>query len=313
MAKGGSVVSIGYKNAVFGLAASMLVALLSACTAVNTFPQAARGGDTVTLAVGSADGMTTANTTATYVSDVDGSSSNLTPGIRSIFRLYADKTSSLYAVGSTTSNIVTTSGHEPWVTVMVVDLPQGLPVGPGKVNIATTATYPTIGSHINDLPLKLEILPGTGAISNLDYEFGKGSSMPGDLSLLESMPHAQVIPVFPHSTSWPQYGAIEMNLSVPTSTGTPVRVVFDDLRVVTPTSISTLYARDSNQDMQVMFLSPKGKLSYYAPRFSLVLVDLEGQDDSFLSTPVINSVRYFDTDGNLVPGPTVTDFNVEMR
>ena len=303
-----------YKVVVFGLVASVLVVILPACTALNTFPQAARGGDTVTLAVGSADGMTVANTTASYESDASpGVFTDLTPGIRSVFRLYADKTSSLYAIGSTANNIVITSGHEPWITVMVVDLPQGLPVGPGKVNISTTATYPTIGSHINNLPVKLEILPGTGAVSNLDYEFGKGSSMPGDLSLLESMPHAQVIPVFPQSTSWPQYGAIEMNISVPTSTGTPVRVVFDDLRVVTPTSISTLYARDSNQDMTVMLLSPKGKLHYYAPRFSLVLVDLENQVDSFLSTPVINSVRYFDTSGNLVAGPSVSDFSVEMR
>ena len=303
-----------YKAVVFGLVAGILVVILPACTALNTFPQAARGGDTVTLAVGSADGMTAANTTASYESDAaPGVFTDLTPGIRSIFRLYADKTSSLYAGGSTTKYIVDTSGHEPWVTVMVVDLPQGLPVGPGKVNITTTATYPTIGSHINDLPVKLEILPGTGAVSNLDYEFGKGSSIPGDLSLLESMPHAQVIPVFPQSTSWPQYGAIEMNLSVPTSAGTPVRVVFDDMRVVMPTSISTLYSRDVNQDMTVMLLSPKGRLRYFAPRFSLVLGDVEGQVDSFLSTPVINSVRYFDTGGNLVAGPAVTDFNVEMR
>ena len=303
-----------YKAVVFGLVAGILVVILPACTALNTFPQAARGGDTVTLAVGSADGMTTANTTATYESDaVPGVFVDLTPGIRSVFRLYADKTSILYQRGSDTKYIVNTSGHEPWVTVMVVDLPQGLPVGPGKVNISTTATYPTISNHINGLPVGLEILPGTGAVSSLDFEFSKGGSVPGDLSLLESMPHAQVIPVFPQSTSWPEYGAIEMNLSVPTSTGTPVRVVFDDLGVVTPSSISTMYARDSNQDMMIMLLSPKGRLRYFAPRFSMVLVDVEGQADSFLSTPVINSVRYFDIAGNLVAGPAVTDFSVEMR
>ena len=295
-----------------GLVIGIFAAGMQGCTALKTFPQAARGGDTVALAVGSADGMTRANTTAEFISDSDQVSHNLTPGIRGIFKLYADQASSVYAGDSNTKDIVNTSGHEPWVTIVVVDLLQGLPLGPGKVNISTTATYPTIGSHINDFPIDLEILSGTGTPSDLRYEFGLGESQQGDLSLLESMPHAQVIPDFPQS-GWPLYGAIEMGLNVPTTAGTQVRLVPDNLGITMPTSISTTYSlRDSNQDMTVMYLSPYGRLLYYAPRFSLVLVDLDG-DGAFLTTPVINYVRYYDTDGNEIAGPLVTEYTVELR
>src|SRR3989344_8088200 len=146
-----------------GFIACILAMAVSGCISLKTFPQAARGGDTVALSVGSADGMARANTTAAFVSDsAPDAPVNLTPGIRGIFRLYADKASSIYAGGSNTRYVVSTSGHEPWVTIMVVDLPQGLPSGPGEVRVTTTATYPTIGSHINDFPVSLEILPGTG-------------------------------------------------------------------------------------------------------------------------------------------------------
>ena len=132
------------------------------CTALKTFPQAARGGDTIALAVGSPDGMTRANTTATFTSDSDGIPIDITANIRSIFKLYADKASSIYAKFSTTASIVNTSGHEPWVTIVALDLPTGLSTGPGQIQFNTPAAYPTIGSHINNFPVALEILPGTG-------------------------------------------------------------------------------------------------------------------------------------------------------
>jgi hypothetical protein len=242
----------------------------------------------------------------------------LTPGIRGIFRLYADKTSSIYAGGSNARFVVSTSGHEPWVTIMVVDLPQGLPSGPGEVRVTTTATYPTIGSHINDRPISMEILPGTGTPSNLAYEFGVGSSMPGDLTQVEALPYAQVMPVFPSSTSWPAYGAIEMKLYVPTSEGTALdppqlRVLLDDMSGSTSSSLNTTYRHDGNQNLTVMLLSPTGRLRYFESRFSIVPRNNENQVISFVGTPTIISVRYFDINGNEVAGPAVSDFVVQLR
>lgn len=300
--------------AVVGLLVSIFVVGLCGCTALKTFPQAARAGDTITLAVGSADGMSRANTTANFVSDAEpGVDYDLTGGIRSIFRLYADKASSLYASGSTPRFIVDTSGHEPWITVMVVDLPQGLPTGSGKVNVTTTATYPTIGSHINDKPIDLEILPGVGAAADLTYEFGLGSTMLGDLGLLEAQPHAQVMPMFPQAQAWPLYGAIEIKLQVPTSVGTAVRVVTDDMRVATSSNLNVITRRDSNGDLTVIFVNHTGKLRYYEPRFSIVLIDNPDQQNIFLATPTITSVSYFDIDGNTVSGPLGSSFLVQMR
>ena len=47
--------------------------MLSGCVAYNSLPVAARAGDTITVAIGSADGATTSNTTATYFPDTGGS------------------------------------------------------------------------------------------------------------------------------------------------------------------------------------------------------------------------------------------------
>jgi hypothetical protein len=301
------------------LTVGIIAVALSGCIALNTFPQAARGGDTVSLAVGSADGMTRANTTANYVSDsAPNTPINLTPGIRGIFRLYADKASSIYTSGSTVHYVVDTSGHEPWVTVMVVDLPQGLPAGSGKVHITTTATFPTIGSSINSVPISLEILPGTGTPSDLSYEFGVGSNMTGDLTQLEAAPHALVMPVFPQSTAWPTYGAVEMKLHVPTSAGTALdpprlRVLTDDMSVSTSSSLNTTFRHDSNQDLTVMLLSSAGKLRYYEARFSIVLLKNSTQTISFVETPTITSVRYFDINGNVIAGPLTTDYVLQLR
>lgn len=293
-----------------------LVTGISGCTALNSFPQAARGGDTIALAVGSADGMTRANTTASFESDANpGVFHDITSGIRGIFNLYADKASSTYSVGSNTGSIISTSGHEAWVTVMVVDLPL-LPIGPGKVHITTTAPYPTIGSHINNIPIDLEILAGTGAASDFAYEFGVGSSLGGDLTLLEPMTHAQIIPDYPQSTSWPKYGAIEMKLHVPTTQGVKLppaalRVVADDIN---PTSQSILiYNHDDNEDLTVMFLSPTGGLNYFEPRFSIVPLVNSSLNIGFTQPPVITSVSYFDINGNPVSGPLVSEFSVEVR
>lgn len=301
------------------LATCILAMTLSGCIALQTFPQAARGGDTVSLAVGSADGMTRANTTATFVSDsTPNAPINLTPGIRGIFRLYADKASGMFS-DSAISFVVDTSGHEPWVTVMVVDLPQGLPFGAGKVHITTTATFPTIGSKIDDVPINLEILPGTGVTSNLSYEFGVGSSRNGNLTQLETLPYALVRPVFPHGTAWPTYGAIELKLHVPTTEGTALnppflRVLVDDMSTSSTSSgLSSVFRHDSNQDLTLMLLSPTGRLRYYEARFSIVPLKNSTQSIGFTATPVITSVRYFDINGNVVAGPAISDFVIQLR
>jgi hypothetical protein len=142
--------------------------------------------------------------------------------------------------------------------------------------------------------------------------------MSGDLTQVEALPYAQVTPVFPSSTTWPAYGAIEMKLHVPTSEGTALdppqlRVLVDDMSGSTSSSLNTTYRHDDNQNLTVMLLSPTGKLRYFESRFSIVPLNDENQVISFVGTPTIISVRYFDINGNEVAGPAVSDFVVQLR
>jgi hypothetical protein len=284
------------------------------CTALKTFPQAARGGDTIALAVGSPDGMTRANTTATFTSDSDGIPIDITANIRSIFKLYADKASSIYAKFSATDSIVDTSGHEPWITVVALDLPTGLTTGPGQIQFNTPAAYPTIGSHINDFPIALEILPGTGAPSDFTYELGVGGQLGGDLATLETQEHAIAGPQFPSpSCPCPDYGAIEIKIHMPNSFGTGltqdwIRVLVDDLTGQTGSGRGVNYGLSLGEDLTVIITSPTGQLKYYEARFSIVAHPAV----IFNGAPTITSVRYFDVNGNETTGP-VSDYLVSLQ
>lgn len=298
------------------LLALVFIALLSAgCTALKTFPQAAHPGDTIALAVGSPDGMTRANTTATFTSDADGIPVDITANIRSIFKLYADRSSGVYEPFGAAQNLVGTSGHEPWVTIVALDLPTtGLLTGPGQISFNTTASYPSIGSHINDVPIGIEILPGVGSSSDFTYEFGVGSSATGDLTELEAQAHAIAGPAFPSpSCPCPDYGAIEVKINMPTSSGTGltqdlVRVLVDDMTMETNSGRGVNYALTGGEDLTVMLISPTGQLKYYEARFSIVPFSTI----TFSGTPTVTSVRYFDIDGNETTGP-VSDYVVSMQ
>lgn len=306
---------------------------LGGCTAYKTFPNAVRAGDTITLTVGSPDGMTRANTTATFISEADPENQiDVTPNIRAIFKLYADQASLVYEAFTVfTEQIVMTSGHAPSVTVVVIDLPTGLPTGPARIEFSTTATYPTIGSHINDLntntqrlvaqghidpPIALNILPGTGAPTEFPYEFGIGWFMKGDLTWLEAQTHAQVSPPFQagNPASWPEYGAVEVKMNLDTDlplTDSLFRVVADEVSFYTNSQRSVVSSLNGNE-LTVIFISPKGKLQYYEPRFAVVL----DSSVNFSQVPVpatISSIKYYDVDGNVATGPLASQFSVAIR
>jgi hypothetical protein len=283
------------------------VFILQACTTLQTFPHAARAGDTISIAVGSAVGMTkdSSNTTAVYVADSGGT---YPVTIRSVFNLYPDKKSALYQSNSQTLNIIASANHEAWQTVMVIDLPSDIPVGTGSIHITSVATYPSVTSHINDMAIGLQIIPGSGESNPFTYEFGTGSSLPGKLSLLEPLPHALITP--PVNGSY--YGAIQMKLTLSTSAPNPLteadlRVEFDDM---TPGTVSNRNVSWSinNNELTVMLISPGGGLQAVESRFSVIPYP----KFNFTSVPTITSVQFFDVDGQLVTGPVASDFSVAL-
>lgn len=296
----------------------ILITLLGGygCTGLNPLPNAARSGDTIALAVGSPVGMTRANTTATFTSDSDGIPVDITPNIRAIFKLYADKTSNVYEDGSNTASLVESAGHEQWVTVVALDLPT-LPVGPGVVKFTTTATYPPIDSHINNVPIPLEILAGEGSSNSFPYQVGNFFVSSGNLGRLEALPQAVFAPTLPSAACpCPDYGAIEVKVHMPTNAGISlpeyfVKVNADDLTVKTESSRSVAYGLVNGEDLTVILTSLSGKLQYYEARFSVAL----RSGITFSGTPSVTSIRYFDVDGTEISGPQPSptgDYNVVM-
>ena len=282
------------------------IVLLQACTALQSFPVAARAGDTISLAVGSPQGMTKANTSAFYLPDSGGV---ITLPIRSIFNVYADKKSELYQFGGDAGSLTGSSKHESWLTVLAIDLPSGLSIGTGKVQLTSTATYSDITRHINDVLIDLEIISGAGAPNPFTFEHAAGTSQPGDLSKLEPLPHALINP--PENTQ--NFGAIEIQLSLPNSLGTAltdvlVRVVADDMMSNTASNRNVIWGVN-NGNLTLLLMSPSGTLKGFESRFSVVL----HSSVSFTGTPAITAINYYDVDGNAVAGPLITDYSVTLE
>lgn len=293
------------------------IAILSGCTAVNSLPTAARAGDTVTFAVGSPDNMTKTNTTAVYRPNAGGS---VPLTIKSIVKLYPDPTSQSVADPNNAYWMITnTSGHQPWVSIVVIDLPaSGLPVGSGVVRFTTTASYPTIADTVNNVPIALEILPGTGSPHPLKYNIGIGATMNGQLRNIEASHQVTVHPAFYSINSYPTYGAIEITLQF--AGGAPpssYQLIPEDISPYT-FSERVVMQKVAGDTLTVSYASPTGLLGYYEPRFSIVPLPARALSQAAPASmpsapPTVQSVRYFDIDGVLVAGPSTSDYVVEMN
>jgi len=298
------------KNRIYLFLFVIMAYLAQGCVSVQTFPTIARSGDTITLAVGSPDKMTTANTTIQYVSNTDpGNPVDLTSNIRNIVKIYPDKATPAWYGGNVVSTdmIPYQSGHGPWLYVIVIDLPTSpvMPIGKGHFKVATTASYPYGSKDVNDVDISMEIISGTGeptTFSFLPYSFSNSPSN-GNLGFLESPSHVEISsnyqPVV-HS-----YGAIELKLIVPitSSIGSVaddgIKVIFED----SPTNIDSrrlaTWSRNGNE-FTLNIISQTGKLEYWESNTSIILSDATY---SFAGTPYLESIKYFDIDGNIVIGP----------
>ncbi|HEB87126.1 MAG TPA: hypothetical protein ENI68_08960 [Gammaproteobacteria bacterium] len=299
----------GLTNLVWVLA--VLFLLFSGCTTVQTFPDKARAGDTITLAVGSADGMNRSNTTIAYTSDADPFNPvDLTPGIRAITKIYPDRTSNSWLFDSyLLGNIPEYSSHGPWEMLVVLDLPTTMPVGTGTIQVTTGAVYPTTADSVNSIPISMEILNGLGAPNPFNYRVTGTTDFPGNLSAIEPLP--QFVVRQPVGASAPTtYGAIEITVAAPmtTSGGQPVpnsdvRVVVDDMGPRNLISqLQSSWVRNGDQ-FTVYFISPNGLMKYYESRFSIVLKP--GNVAGSLG-PSLISATYYDINGSTTTGPVPT-------
>ncbi|MBW1791599.1 MAG: hypothetical protein JRJ14_04910, partial [Deltaproteobacteria bacterium] len=256
-----------------------------------------------------------------------GSPVDITANVRSVFKLFADKVSPVYADGPGigTSQVVRTSVHEPWITVMVIDIPEELfpgmplPAGPGHISITTapSVTYPSISSHINDKTIAMEILPEIlpqdGIASTFTYEFGTCCTAPGNLSQLEAQPHALVkSDLLEDLGGLTGYGAIEMKLDFTGVTSLPINesnlhVAADDMTAFTDSGRSIITGIN-NQMLTVIMISPKEKLKAYEMRFAAA----PKAGNTFTGPlPTVDSVAFYNINGGTVTD--TTNYTVELR
>jgi hypothetical protein len=289
------------------LSFSLLV--LQGCVAVQPFPTVARAGDTVTLAVGSAEGMVKSSTNVFFTPDGGSEVAIPNENIRAIIRLYPDKRTNAWSASSAIA-IDTLTGHGSWLSVMVVDLPSTLPVGTGTVRVSTPATYAAFSNDINDETIAIEILPGVGAPATFDYQ-SVGASVAGDLSNIELMPHYLIKPDFViknfwEPVPWPTFGAIELKI-VGTVSGIPEDTVDSNMRVVLDEMEENFHShlqmdwQRNGDTTTINLISPTGLLQYYEARASIFFTNLDAQ---YSAIPTVTA-RYFDTSGQVIPGPVL--------
>jgi len=189
-----------------GLCVIVFVSLLflQGCVSLKTYPIVARSGDTITIAVGSAEGMTKANTSLSYTPDSTVTLSNpdgvpipfLASSLRAIVPLYPDKRTLAWNASAATS-IDGLTGHGSWLTVLVINLPDTLQEGTGIINVQTAATYSSYSANVNTEDISLEIIPGVGEHSAFSYKGFAGANLqPGLLSNVEVLPHYLIKPDF---------------------------------------------------------------------------------------------------------------------
>jgi hypothetical protein len=303
----------------------ILMTMLNGCIAIQPFPNYARSGDTITLAVGPQDGMNKANTQVLFTSDAAPSSPlNISSSVRSIFNLFADRGSPVY---SPNSDAVINFGYlhrEQWLTIVALDLPQDLPTGPATIQVQTTvqqphpvepgvwAEYP----DVNTVPIRIEILPGTGAPNPLKYKTIYGGTLSGSYASVQPQRQALVKPPAedPQGLWGTTYGAIELRISLPltdlsggTLTENNIRIATQDITGFTRSKLQTTWSLAGNE-LKVLFISSSGRIKYYEPRFSIV-----AENADFTATPTILSVDYFDVNGNAVNGPATTNYSISLQ
>ena len=281
-----------------------LIALFYGCTAVQPFPHSARAGDTITLAVGSPEGMTRENTQVQYTPDSTGIPVDLTPQMRAIVKIHPDKASPAYQ-NSLANYLIDYTAHEPWLSVMVLDLPSDLPVGEGDIQITTTATYSSVENDINDALIPLTVTGSGGTPSDFAYYSGNlVTSVVGDLSQLEPLPVISVKPVY--EGIWavhPQYGSAEIVVQLQGLTGPrPFNVVPMDADAFTRSQTRMIWGRDG-ETIRLIFMSPLGTMRYYEASARLVFSNVTVYETV---VPTIVSAKFYDKDGNeMVDTPTM--------
>ncbi len=181
----------------------LVLPLVYACTATESFPNAARAGDTVALALGWNKVAVNRNTIRVTITDALGVVTTINPGdpaLRALTQLYPDPVSRLiveyeavdslggeeytqaHTSGTYITGGVTGGDKELNETTLFLDLPGNLSEGAAQIKVYNTATNKLVG-----YAQWIEILPGEGS-PNPMYVLGDPDASgltPGEAATLE--------------------------------------------------------------------------------------------------------------------------------
>jgi hypothetical protein len=294
----------------FSITTIFLLVFLSGCATIYSIPHVARSGDTITLALGSPDGLDKNTTVVMYYSDSAPSSPiDISAGVRELFKMYPDQTS--YAWLESDAFIVgPRGGHGPWTSVMVIDLPLGLPLGTGHIEIISNpgAVYPRFATRPDSINIALEILEGTGTPNTFDYATFSGATETGRLQRLTGRPQVVVKPpVLPEGEGYlVSYGAVEMVLNIPITSTDGSPVIDDGIAVVLDPQPDNIFSQTqmfwsrNNNDFKISLISPIG-LYQHQVRISVVPL-LPNYPYEISGTPTLTSIDYYDLNGAITAG-----------
>jgi hypothetical protein len=168
-------------------------------------------------------------------------------------------------------------------------------VGSGVININSSASYGTLPVGINDIPVSIDIVEGTGIRNDFTYNNNFGGVGPGNLSSLEALPQAVMRP--PHLTQTVLLAAaeIKVNVSLGSIPNRAIRVVADDFYTKNSHDQVQMNWSRNGDDFTVNFISPTASMEPKQLRFSIVL----RPGNTFITDPPprVISVRLFDIDG----------------
>lgn len=275
-----------------------LLALLSGCAGVQTFPNVARSGDTVAVAAGWKQDFARENLIVT-ITAADGMTIVYPPGdptVRAVINFYPDPLSSLIVsdrteqdltVGARTyANMIGTiyTGSDPdwWQTTVFIDLPPGLAPGPATVTVANS-----LGASATTA---LEIIPGAGTPAIFNAELN-GPLQPGQLAALERVAHYTVR--F-SGGSLPHAIQVDLNHDPDVDHGGNGRA-----HIVNPRGdIKSVAWSDDGENLRVLLTPARdGALSSFT--------DFKFYVAGGVANLALVALRAFDPNGNPVPGVSV--------
>jgi hypothetical protein len=282
-----------------------LLAGLTACTSVNTFPRMARAGDTVSIMIGGTEKARKESVNVT-LKDINGQTWDLKALglVRSVFNLRMDgRAEGLHYSSDLDSDISWILGHEPVQTVMVADLPAN--VAPGAATLTFSLNAADNSSGIADpFSVKLEIIPGSGSPDQfLRKDSLSGTKPPAELGKLEPAPHAKI-----SFASGSVIGAASLKISFNSAV-----LNGNDINIYTPESTvrdsafgatqRMVYWRQDGQNLYVDIVAPQGVNGKYLQLFVIHPKGLSGSPGLALT-----DAKVYGVDGSVISAPPTLQY-----